>query len=350
MNENKTVQSKLDSEFLHSLLQSSMDGFWLVDTQGRFLEVNEAYCRMTGYSREELLAMTVSDVEAMETPENTAVHIQQVLTVGYDRFETRHRRKDGQLIDIEVSVHAVPDKANPGFLAFIHDITERKQLVKQRLEHDMVQRNSLVREVHHHIKNNLQGVVNLLRQQIEESPEAGAALEKAIARVKAVAVVHGLQGEANSQVAFCDVVRAISADLQQLTPRPLRLELAPHFKPVFLANLELVPIALIVNELMFNAIKHGATGQANQAIHIMLQGRENEMCFSIFDPHGRLPQNFDFATGHGLGTGLTLVKSLLPPEGANLSIINADGGGVRTELKLTLPVLIYTNTLRGEVP
>lgn len=333
-------------EFYHVLVQTSMDGFWMVDTQGRFVDVNEAYCQMMGYSREELLAMTVSNVEAMETPQDIARHIQQVKTQGHDRFETRHRRKDGQLLDIEVSSHFVPDGGSPQILVFLRDITERKQFETQRLAHSMMQRDALVREVHHHIKNNLQGVAALLQQQVEESPEAGAALKKAIARVRAVAVVHGLQGEAYSQVALCDVVRAISLDLQKLTPLPLRLETTPHFKPVLLADAESVPIALIVNELLFNAVKHGAAAQADQAIHIILQGSKNEMRFIVYDRHGRLPQGFDFTDGCGLGTGLTLVKSLLPTAGASLSINNADGG-VRAELRLSPPVLIHTDAVQG---
>jgi PAS domain S-box-containing protein len=334
-------------EFYRALVRTSMDGFCMVDNQGRLLNVNEVYCQMIGYSREELLAMTVSDVEAMETPEDTARHIQQIKTQGPDRFETRHRHKDGRLLDIEVSAHFVPGGRDSRFLVFLRDITERKQLETQRLAHSLMQRDALVREVHHHIKNNLQGVASLLQQQVEESPEAGAALKKAIARVKAVAVVHGLQGEAYSQVALCDVVRAISLDLQELTPLPLRLETVPHFKPVLLADAETVPIALIVNELLFNAVKHGAAAQADQAIHIILEGSENEMHLVIYSVHGRLPQDFDFAAGRGLGTGLTLVKSLLPPEGASLSIANADGG-VRAELRLTTPVLINPNAVRGE--
>lgn len=334
-------------EIYRILMQTSMDSCTVVDVQGRYLEVNDTYCQMTGYNREELLTMTISDLEAVESQEETARHIQQIIALGQDRFETRLRHKDGQIVDVEVSIRLMPDRESPCFFSFERDITQRKQSEAQRLALAMAQRDALVREVHHHIKNNLQGVVALLRQQAEETPEAAAALKKAVTRVKAVAVVHGLQGEAYSQVALCDVVRAISLDLQELTPLLLLLKMAPHFKPVLLADAESVPIALIVNELLFNAVKHGATVHADQAIHIMLQGNENEMHFIVYCVYGCLPQDFDFAAGRGLGTGLTLVKSLLPPAGASLSIINADGG-VRAELRLTPPVLIHTDTVQGD--
>jgi two-component sensor histidine kinase len=233
------------------------------------------------------------------------------------------------------------------FFAFFRNIIEHKQIkLDLQRARELLHRNVLVREVHHRIKNSLQGVAALLRQQAEESPEAGAALSKAIARVRSIAVVYGLHGEANSQVALCDLVRAICLDLQEVTQASLRLETAPHHMPVLLAETETVPIALIVNELLFNAVKHTGTEQADQVIHIKLQGGEHEMSFIVSGVQGQLPPDFDFIKGRGLGTGLTLVKSLLPTNGARLSIANA-GEGVRAELRLTYPVLLRSSAVRS---
>ncbi len=109
------------------VVRASLDGFWMVDAKnGRILEVNERYCGMMGYSREELLSMSIPDLEAIETPEEIAVHVKKVLKIGYDRFETRHRHKQGHLVDIEISViHSeVNSKVN---YVFLRDITERKR-------------------------------------------------------------------------------------------------------------------------------------------------------------------------------------------------------------------------------
>jgi PAS domain S-box-containing protein len=110
-----------------ALLQTAMDGFWMADMQGRLLEVNETYCRMSGYSTEELLTMRVSDLEAAETDDDIAMRIQKTMAQGEDRFETRHRRKDRSLFNVEVSVQYRP--ADGGHLiAFLRDITERKEI------------------------------------------------------------------------------------------------------------------------------------------------------------------------------------------------------------------------------
>lgn len=97
-------ERKMMDERYKTIIQTSMDGFWLVDTHGRILDVNDAYSRLSGYSRDELLNMNVKDLEALETPEETAQHIRRIMETGYDRFETRHRRSDGGVVDAEVSV------------------------------------------------------------------------------------------------------------------------------------------------------------------------------------------------------------------------------------------------------
>ncbi|PTL35310.1 hypothetical protein CLG94_10410 [Candidatus Methylomirabilis limnetica] len=109
-----------------AVLMTAMDGFWMVDTQGRLLEVNEAYIRMSGYSIEELLSLRISDLEAVETARDTAEHLQKIVGQGEDRFETKHRRKDGSVFDVEVSVQFRSGEDGM-FVCFLCDITERKR-------------------------------------------------------------------------------------------------------------------------------------------------------------------------------------------------------------------------------
>ncbi len=115
------------SEERHRLiLGTAMDGFWLVDTQGHLLEVNEAYCRMSGYSQQELLTMSIADLEAAELPVQTASHIRKIVSEGEDRFESVHRRKDGSTFDVEVSVQFKPIEGGR-IVGFMRDITARRK-------------------------------------------------------------------------------------------------------------------------------------------------------------------------------------------------------------------------------
>jgi PAS domain S-box-containing protein len=106
------------------ILQTAMDGFGLIDTRGMFLDVNDALCSMLGYSREELLTRSLKDIEEIESLEMIDRHMQEIIRNGRDRFETRYHRKDGRIIDVEVSVVYTGTPSAP-FFTFHHDVTER---------------------------------------------------------------------------------------------------------------------------------------------------------------------------------------------------------------------------------
>jgi two-component system cell cycle sensor histidine kinase/response regulator CckA len=126
--ERKQVEEALGrSEARHkTILETAMDGFWVMDIEGRLLEVNATYCRMSGYSEQELLAKRVSDLEGTEALADTAAHIQKVMARGEDRFESRHVRKDGSVFDVEISVQFRTTDGGR-MIAFLRDITERQQ-------------------------------------------------------------------------------------------------------------------------------------------------------------------------------------------------------------------------------
>ncbi len=119
-----------ESEERHrTIIQTAMDGFWLIDLKGHFLQVNDAYSRMSGYPARELLTMNISDVEVTGDPDQMKMHIGKLMARSQDRFETRHRRKDGSVYDLEVSAqyHTL---GGGRIVAFLHDITERKRTEK----------------------------------------------------------------------------------------------------------------------------------------------------------------------------------------------------------------------------
>ncbi|MBX0330577.1 PAS domain S-box protein [Oscillochloris sp. ZM17-4] len=116
---------------LRSILQTALDGFWAIDMQMRFTDVNEAYCAMSGYSRAEMLTMRIPDVEAAEQTAETDARIRRIMATGSDRFETRHRRKDGRIFDLEIAVTYISDGAGE-MVCFCSDITARKQAERER--------------------------------------------------------------------------------------------------------------------------------------------------------------------------------------------------------------------------
>jgi diguanylate cyclase (GGDEF)-like protein/PAS domain S-box-containing protein len=116
------------------VIELSNDGFWIVDTTtGNITETNEAYARISGYTVDELVGMQVSQLEAREQADETHAHIEKIVTRGYDNFETRHRHRDGHVIDIDVSTVYIRETRQ--IAAFFRDITERKR-VQRELQHN----------------------------------------------------------------------------------------------------------------------------------------------------------------------------------------------------------------------
>jgi len=120
---------KKNLEYHQSVLYTAMDGFWLTDNQGKLLEVNDSYCQMSGYSQTELLNMHISDVEAVETAADTAAdtasRIHDLKKHGEGRFRSKHKRKNGSVFDVEISVQ-YRNEDDGRFVCFLQDITTRK--------------------------------------------------------------------------------------------------------------------------------------------------------------------------------------------------------------------------------
>jgi PAS domain S-box-containing protein len=122
------TERKLAEQVLHQLkamIDISLDGFWIVDLIGNLRQVNQAYATISGYSIAELEQMNIGQLEANENTEQITAHIKKVIAQGYDLFESRHRRKDGLIIDVEVSVAFLPDFQQ--FYVFCRDISARKK-------------------------------------------------------------------------------------------------------------------------------------------------------------------------------------------------------------------------------
>lgn len=162
------------------ILQTAMDGFWMVDLKGKFIEVNEVACKMVGYTREEILKLGIFDLEIVETAEQTQKHIQKVFEIGENRFETKHRCKNGQIIDVELSVKFQP--VQNLIVVFIRDITERKQAEEKIRESEAKFRAYIERAPVAVFVTNLEG------QFLEINPAMTSLLDYDVATLKKMSI------------------------------------------------------------------------------------------------------------------------------------------------------------------
>ena len=241
-----------------TILETAMDGFWQADIKGQLMEVNETYCKMSGYSRQELLNMCIHDLEVSNTKDDIYDHIENIMGQGEDRFETRHRHKDGRVYDVEVSVQFWPG-GEELLVIFVRDITKRKQ-ADEALRTSLAKQEMLLKEVHHRVKNNLAAIIGLVDMQGQsiDLSAARTALTELSARIKSMSLVHELlyQSEDFSRINFQDYLEALVSHLRSSYGQQRDIRVAINAAGVEMGLDSAVPCGLFITELMTNAYKY----------------------------------------------------------------------------------------------
>jgi PAS domain S-box-containing protein len=222
-------------------------------------------------------------------------------------------------------------EAAPQLLLVASDVTEQRAAEQARLQAAIAQREVLVREVHHRIKNNLQGVAGLLQQHAERHPDVGPMLTEAVSQVQAIAQVYGLQVGSGGPLRVAHVLQAIAGSVQRTFGRSIQVSTSGEAAHWLMPEAESIPIALTLNELLTNAIKHGS----GDSLRCETSVDDGCVLVAIVN-RGRLPPGFDLARFPGSLSGLGLARALLPRRSATLTL-HQQGDEVVARVQLRAP-------------
>ena len=112
-------------------LDSTNDGYWILSPTGAFIDVNQGYCRMMGYTRDEVMLMSIADFEAVARTEQIQAQISGILNSGRQTFETRHRHRNGDWVDLEITVTGVDGRH---VVALLRNVSDRR-LADKKIHH-----------------------------------------------------------------------------------------------------------------------------------------------------------------------------------------------------------------------
>lgn len=452
-----------------TILRTAQDGFWVLDSRGFLLDVNDAYCELVGYRRDELIGQHVSLVEVNEDETEVQHHVARVIREGFDRFETRHRRKDGEIIHVEVSVNFLPFEGgqlvtflrdvterkrdaeelerrrgelaaiidstgdaivftdpqrriamtNPaftkmfgyrneevlgrdthfldvdgrdamnrldpragvresgerrhfeiqcrrkdgstlwvethavevtghhgnllGYVAFHRDVSERKSAESQ-MRASLAEKEVLLKEIHHRVKNNLQVIASMLNLQADrlEDETALAPLRESRNRIRSLALIHEklYRSEHLEKIDFRDYLTDLAQSIVlSFNQSSTAIEVETHIDDVGFCIDTAIPVALIVNELVSNSVKHAFKGRAQGHIVLSLKCHDDRRCeLSVADDGLGLPKGLDPAASPTLG--LQLVDVLATQLDGSFQMRN-NGGACFT-------IVFSDPTTRGE--
>jgi PAS domain S-box-containing protein len=357
-----------------SILQTAMDGFMLIDGQGRLLGVNAAYCHLSGYGEQELLCMHLSDLEAVETAKELAGHIQNIIGQGWDRFESRHRRKDGTVFDVEVSIKYQSGDGGR-FIAFLRDITERKlseekirklnKYLERRVAERTVQLESRAKKLqqlalelsgaedrerrhiasilHDDFQQQLAYIkmeLDLLRKQTDEKFRKRLGL---LTRLTAECIEksrnlsYELNPPALHRSGLLAAIDALAKDIERNQGLAVMVQTEPNAEP---ASFSLASILYrSVRELLFNVVKHAG---ANSVV-VDVRSKRRLICIRVED-NGN---GFDFdavRSGQGSdgGFGLYNIEDRMTSLGGSMKVNTKPGKGC--SVLLTVPKNVSRKT------
>jgi PAS domain S-box-containing protein len=321
------------------ILDAVPDQVAYFDSKQRYRFVNLSFEKWNGVSRAEILGKTLREVRGEEAYRQRQPYVEATLSgraqTGEDYFDFPGVGR--RYVLVSHIPDFAPDGAVKGFYTIITDLTDRKEAHNHELETERALRNTLVREVHHRVKNTLQGTILLMDTFRRAHPELSVAIEPAVTRLNAMAAVFGLQAaEAAQAVVLCNLVREICGVLAKAMECSIEPVIeTDSVRPVQIVENESVPVALIINELVFNAIKHGRPGEP---VRVFLDSDGESVSVRVVSAGAVLPPGFDFESGVGVGTGLQLVKSMLTKESARVEITSGPEG-VSAKLVLRPPVI-----------
>jgi two-component system, sensor histidine kinase PdtaS len=250
----------------------------------------------------------------------------------------RETEIDGNSAVVQLrSIPLIVGGQRTGALILVRDVTELR-----RRERELLTKEATIREIHHRVKNNLQTVAALLRLQARrlQAPEARAALEEAVRRVGSIAIVHETLSHAPEEIVdFDDIADRVAMMAGEVAAPEVRV--TPKITGQFgmLPAAVATPLAMVLTELLQNALEHGfgvpAYKNADGMIEVRAARAPEQLTVTVSDSGAGIPADFDLESTTSLG--LQIVRTLVVAElGGQLSITPRAGGG--TVAVVDLPV------------
>lgn len=321
-------------ERFRTVFQKGPLGMVLLALDLTWIAFNDRYAEMVGYTVDELKGISVHDLTHPED-RNDAIEYLRKLRRGeleVCNYQKRYVRKEGETIWVEATDSIVRDDAGGGlyYLTMVEDITERK-LRTDQLEASLREKEVLLREIHHRVKNNLQVISSLFRLQSKHSgnERLDEILQEAQSRIEAISLVHEQLYQSNelARIEIAKYLNSLIAKLAAVHGLKRRQIITKIDKGIHMTLDSAIPVGLIVHELVTNSLKHSAACKSEARVTITFSAFDGTCELLIADRGTGLPVSLDPFNSYTMG--LRLVQILAKQIRGKMSIKQQGGSEFR---------------------
>jgi PAS domain S-box-containing protein len=335
---NITLETRLRAErqFLGLIVEGSDDAIYSKDLNGTVLSWNPGAEKIFGYTPDEIIGKPVAMLTA-PGKENQVPEILEQLRAGkrIDHFETERRQKNGTLINVSLTISPIRDDSGKIIAAssIAKDITKQKQAAKL-IEAQLQEKQILLQEIHHRVKNNLQLVASLLELRSRGMEKAGkAAFNDSIGRIRSMALLHEKMYGSNvvGTVNFAEYVKSLFEPLAENVSKDIPINFVVDSDHFMIDLNRAIPLGLILNELLTNSLKHAFSSSESPQISVKIRTDKDKVYMVVADNGAGLPAGMDLFKSESFG--FKIVRLLTEQIEGQIKVQNANG----TVFEITLP-------------
>ena len=320
-----------------AVFEYASEGIVIADVQTKmFKHANPAICRMLGYTQSELTRMGVADIHPKaDLPHVIAEFDAQARGDKTLAADIPCLRKDGNVVYVDIRTTNVIIAGRHSNVGLVSDITERRQAAEQ-LKASLAEKEVLLREVHHRVKNNLQVISSLLNLHMQRAPDYQRnVLAECQRQVHAIALIHERLHQSQNlvKVDFAQYVRSLVEEMQRSFGRQAdKVTVTVDVEDVLVSIDQAMPCGLILNEALSNVFKHAfpRRRKGQVAVHVFRQGSD-KVVLLVRDNGVGMPKDFDIKRSNSLG--LTLLSGLAQQLGGNLGLQVGNGTTIRVTFR-----------------
>ena len=319
---------KKSEDKFRTIFDSASDGMFIIDLKTRkFLLCNTMCTKMLGYNQEEFSNLDVADIHPGE---DLPFIYEQIRKFSREeegvRSDIRFKRKNGSIFESDLSPALLTIAEDNCLLISFKDISERKR-AEEEIKRQLAEKEVLLKEVHHRIKNNIASISGLISLQMQtlSNPQAIAILRDAIGRVDNMRLLYDklLLTENYENLSVKNYLDNLIDTIVAIFPSPVMIKLEKQIADFHLDAKRLFPLGSIINELLTNIMKYAFHDRKTGLIKISLAKVNHHITLAIQDNGRGLPPGFDI--GKAKGFGLMLVKMLSQQLGGNFAMETRKG-------------------------